>query len=126
MVRKVKSDLFKINGKPMFAPDAGVGFSYEDLDSEDSGRDESGVMHRFVIRYKVGSWSFCFSKITEEERQYIESLFPDEENFEFTHPDRLDATKSVTSTCYRSKYGISWFNAVEGVWKNYKFNIIEC
>ena len=76
--------------------------------------------------FKLRGSGYKIAMLTEEEKQYIESLFPDEENFEFTHPDRLDATKSVTSICYRSKYGLSWFNAVEGVWKNYKFNIIEC
>lgn len=122
---KTKTDLFKINGKPMFAPDASVGFSYEDLDSSDSGRDELGIMHRIVVRYKVGTWSFSFSAITEEEKLYMESLFPDAPSFEFTHPDRVTG-EPVTTTCYRSKYSISWYNAREGLWKNYAFNIIEC
>lgn len=123
---RTKTDLFQINGKPMFAPDADVGFNYEDLDAADSGRDEGGYMHRIVVRYKVGSWSFVYASLTEAERQYMESLFPDAETFEFTHPDRLDASKSVTTTCYRSKCGFSWFNAKTGQWRNYKFNIIEC
>lgn len=120
------TDLFKINGQPMPAPDAGVGFSYEDLDSDDSGRDESGYMHRFVIRYKVGTWSFSYATITEQEKNYLESLFPDAPTFSFTYPDRKNAGKPVTCQAYRSKYGISWYNAKDGLWKNYEFNIIEC
>lgn len=115
-----------INGRPILAPDEGVGFSYEDLDSADSGRDEGGFMHRIPVRYKVSSWSFPYSSLTEEERAYMEGLFPDAPEFEFTHPDRHDATKSVMSTCYRTKYSLSWYNAVEGLWKNYKFNIVQC
>lgn len=121
-----KTDLFKINGKPMLAPDNGVGFSYEDLDASDSGRDESGIMHRIVVRYKVGKWSFEFGSISETDRQYIESLFADNAEFEFTHPDRNNAGTAVTSRCYRSKYDLSWYNAKKGMWQNYKFNIVEC
>lgn len=123
---RTKSDLFKINGKPMFAPDEEMGFSFEDIDSPDTGRDETGTMHRTVVRYKVGTWSFEYSSISEEDYQYLESLFPDSGNFTFTHPDRRDANKVVNSTCYRSKYSISWKNAKTGEWRNYKFNIIEC
>lgn len=115
-----------INGVPMLVPDSEVGVSYEDLDSADSGRDESGAMHRVPVRYKVGSWSFSYNHLTEAEKQYMESLFPDAADFEFTHPDRLDASVSVTSRAYRSKYSISWKNARTGMWNNYGFNIIEC
>lgn len=123
---RVQTDLFKINGKPMFAPDVSVDFSYEDLDAADSGRDEGGFMHRIVVRYKVMTSSFEFSHISEADMRYMESLFPDEPDFEFTRPSRLDSSIPVTTRCYRSKYGISWKNARTGEWRNYKFNIIEC
>lgn len=123
---KVKFDQLLINGVPMFAPDADIEFSYEDLDAADSGRDESGYMHRIVVRYKVMSSSFVFSHISEEDYIYMESLFPDEADFEFTRPSRKDPSILETSRCYRSKYGISWHNARTGQRRNYKFNIIEC
>ena len=41
-----KTDLFLIDGQPMLAPDENVEISVEDIDASDSGRDESGVMHR--------------------------------------------------------------------------------
>lgn len=120
------TQLFLINGKPMLVPDAEVGASYEDLDSADSGRDESGVMHRIPVRYKVGSWSFSYAQLTEEEKQYMEGLFADEAAFTFTHPGRVDSAGAVSCKAYRSKYGISWKNAKTGLWSNYSFNIIEC
>ena len=120
------TNLFRINGKPMLAPDAEVGVNYEDLDSADSGRDESGVMHRVVVRYKVPSWSFSYSNLTEEEKLYMESLFPEEPTFTFSHPDRKNSYKTVETECYRSKYGIAWKNARTGLWSNYSFNIISC
>ena len=120
------TNLFLINGKPLIVPDADVEWSYEDLDSSESGRDESGYMHRIVTRYKVMSVSFSFSNITTEEMEYMESLFENAPDFEFTRPSRTDAGKTVASRCYRSKYGIAWKNARTGLWSNYKFNIIEC
>lgn len=123
---RATTELFKINGVPMLVPDSEVGVSYEDLDSSDSGRDESGAMHRVPVRYKVGSWSFSYNHLTEAEKQYMENLFPDAADFEFAHPDRLDASVSVTSRAYRSKYGISWINVRTGLWSNYSFKIIEC
>lgn len=119
------TDKIKINGNSILAPDAGVGFSFEDLDAEDSGRDEAGYMHRDVARYKVGSWSLSYANLTEQEREYMENLFPNTPTFEFTRPDRVTG-EPVTTECYRSKYSISWYNAKTGLWKNYGFNIIEC
>ena len=52
------TNLFLIDGQPMYAPDGDVGISYEDLESSDSGRDESGAMHRIVLRRNAGTWSF--------------------------------------------------------------------
>lgn len=120
------SYLFTINGKPMLAPDQEVGFNYEDLDSSDSGRDESGIMHRVVVRYKVPSWSFSYANLTEEELRYMESLFPDAPTFTFEHPSRHDQYEREETECYRSKYGISWKNARTGLWSGYSFNIISC
>lgn len=119
------TNLFTINGKPMFGPDADIEVQYADVDASDSGRDESGFMHRIVARYKLGTWSFHYSFISEEEKNYMESLFPDEPDFEFGHPSRLDASVQEVTTCYRSNYGIAW-RGKNGGWKNYKFNIIEC
>ena len=123
---RAKTELFKINGQAMLVPDTEVGMTYEDLDSSDSGRDESGVMHRVVVRYKVPSWSFSYSNLTEAEKRYMESIFPDAPSFVFTHPSRTDAGKSEETTCYRSKYGITWKNAATGLWSGYSFNIIAC
>ena len=119
-----KTEVFTVNGLPMLVPDEEVSMSFEDLDASDSGRDESGVMHRIVVRQKVASWGFTYSHLTEEERQYMESLFPETATFSFGHPARTGGVE--VSTCYRSKYGIVCKNVMTGLWSNYSFNIIEC
>ena len=60
------TDLFQIDGQPMYAPDAGLEPSYSDLDSSDSGRDEAGYMHREVVREKVATWPIAYSSLTDE------------------------------------------------------------
>jgi len=118
--------LYLINGVPLLAPDGEVEDSYEDIDSPDTGRDETGRMHRDVVLYKVGKWSFNYNLVTKEDYMYIESIFPDAGTFQFTRPDRRNPDVLVTTTCYRSKYSLAYFSPRRGRWKNYKFNIIEC
>jgi len=120
-----KTELFTVNGQPMLAPDGEVSVSYEDLDGADAGRDQNGVLHRSVVRYKVASWTFRYESLTEEERQYLEGLFPDEPTFSFGHPARSDASRQETTECYRSKYGLAWRNARTGLWKGLQFTVIE-
>lgn len=124
--RRSVFDSYKINGVSILAPDTEVTESYEDIDSPDTGRDETGRMHRDVVLYKVGKWGFQYDLMTKEDYIYMESLFPDAGTFEFTRPSRTNPDVSVTTTCYRSKYDLAYFSPTRGRWKNYKFNIIEC
>lgn len=117
--------LFTVNGKPLLAPDAEVSVSYADIDAADAGRDQNGVLHRSVVRYKVAVWEFTYSHLTEEEKRYLEGLFPDAPTFRFGHPGRGNSAAREVTECYRSQYGISWKNARTGLWSNLKFQIIE-
>ena len=122
----VLTELFKIDGQPMYAPDCDMEPSYSDLDSSDSGRDEAGRMHREVVREKVATWPIAYSCLTDEEYRYTINLFAGKAEFQFTRPKAGSSAETETTTCYCSKYGIAWHNAKQGVWKNLKFNIIEC
>lgn len=117
--------LFTVNGKPMLAPDAPLSVSYTDIDGADAGRDQNGYLHRSVVRYKVASWEFTYSNLTDGEKRYLENLFPDAPTFQFGRPGRLDPTAREETTCYRSQYGITWKNASTGLWAELKFQIIE-
>lgn len=120
------TELYKINGQPMLIPDADVEMSFEDIDSADAGRDESGFMHRILVRSKVGSWNFCYSYLTRQEYSYLLSILPEGGTFSFTHPDPGDDSRPRTVRAYLSRYGISWHNARTGQYRNLKFSIIEC
>ena len=113
-----------IDGQPVLAPDADMSISYEDLDSEESGRDESGVMHRIVLREGVKKMGLTYSNLSREEYQYMEALFKGKPEFRVDCRDEDGSPLSFIA--YRSKHSISVYNAKTGSYKNYSFSIIEC
>ena len=125
-MRRKKVDFYQVDGVPMLAPDADPAFTFTDLDASDSGRDESGIMHRIVVREKVGTWGFVYSHLTDAEYAYLLGLFSGKDTFAFTHPRPGSSNETQVSTCYCSNYSITWRNARTGTWRNFKFNIIEC
>lgn len=110
---------YTVNGRPLLDSGEEAERSYSDLDSADSGRDESGVMHRQVLREKVGTWSFCYPLLDAEDYAYLKSLFDGQATFIFGHPEG-------SCTAYMSKYSILVKSHRTGLYKNMKFNIIEC
>lgn len=115
---------YQINGSPLLVPDEDVAMSFSDLDSSDSGRDESGVMHRIVVRQRVGTWGFNYSSLTTEEYMYMRSLLDGKSEFTFTYRDLNGYL--VETRAYCSNDSITYHNAKLGLYKNLKFNIIEC
>ena len=121
-----KVDFYQVDGQPMPAPDEEPEFSFSDLDASDSGRDESGVMHRIVVREKVGTWSFSYAHLSDEDLAYLRNLFAGKAQFTFTHPFFDGTAATETCTAYMSQYSAVWKNQRTGQWRNFKFNIIQC
>ena len=115
---------YQVDGRALPAPDADVEISFSDLDDGDAGRDESGVMHRIVVRRRVGSWTFQYSTLTEETYRYIRGLFAGKDTFTFTYRRPEGTMRAVTAYC--SGDSITYHNARLGLYKNLKFSIIEC
>lgn len=115
---------FLIDGQPILAPDENVTISYEDLDSSESGRDESGVMHRIVMREGVKKIPLSYAFLNRDDFLYMESLFKGKPHFEVQFRD-FDGSK-LSFTAYRSKHSITIQNVRAGIYKNYTFSIIEC
>lgn len=120
------TDLYQINGNSLPVPDQDVEMSFEDLDAGDAGRDESGYMHRNVVRRRVGAWSFSYSILSQEDYTYLLSVLPDSSTFTFTYPDPADPTRRCITEAYLSGYGIVWHSARTGQYRNLKFSVIEC
>lgn len=110
---------YTVDGRPLLDSSEDAEQSFSDLDASDSGRDESGYMHREVLREKVGTWSFNYPLLDAEDYAYMKSLFNGRATFTFAHPEG-------SCTAYMSKYSIVVKNHRTGLYKNLKFNIIEC
>lgn len=118
------TDLFLVDGQPMLVPDGDMAISAEDIVSADSGRDESGALHRFGVRQGLGSWLFSYTRLTREEYGYMESLFGGKDTFRFTYPAPNGTAQTVTA--YRSKHDILLHCAATGLYRNYQFRITAC
>ena len=115
---------YLVDGKPLLIPDADVEMTLTDLDDSDSGRDESGVMHRIVVRERVGAWEFRYSQLTAQEYTYLTGLFAGKGEFTFRYRDADGGWKSCRAYC--ANHSITLHNAKLGIYKNLKLSIIQC
>lgn len=115
---------YYVDGKPLLDPDLNVEITKNDLDSAETGRDESGVMHRIVLREGVRTWGFTYAILSAAEYAYMESLFKGKTTFEFAFVS--EKGELCTTRAYCSKRNITLRDYRTGVYKNLKFNIIEC
>jgi len=111
--------VYKVDGKPLLVPDAGVELSWNDLDSEAAGRDAAGYLHRAVLRQGVRTWAFTYSLLTGEELAYVQSLFAGKASFTF-------ACETGTVTAYCAKQEATLYSRSRGIYKGLKFTVIEC
>ena len=124
MMKRKLSDGFFVDGRPLPDPDVDVNVTENDLDGEDSGRDEAGFMHRQVLRFGVKTWEFVYAVLDAEDYLYIQSLLQGKAEFKFTY--KTSDGSSATTRAYSSKRSITLRNYATGEYKNLKFNIIEC
>ena len=115
---------YKIDGSPVVAPDAGVRMSRKDVESTDTGKDEGGILHRFLLRSGVHTWGFSYSHLTEEEYQYMENLLTGKASFAFSYPTENGTIGSCTAYCPSSSVAI--YNIRTGLYSSYSFEIVEC
>ena len=122
-MRKEYFDLL-IDDKPILVPDQDMEMEYNDLDSEETGRDESGVMHRIVLRHGIRKFSISYDSLTREEYLYMRSLFDGKSEFNVRYRDHDGFENEFIA--YNSSHSIVIRNARTGLYKNYKLSIIEC
>lgn len=113
---------FKIDGKPILTPDEEVSMEYSDLDSDESGRDESGVMHRIVLRRDVKKWNIPYGSLTKEEYLYMETLFAGKDEFTVEYED----PENGSCIAYRSNRSFVIRNSKTGDYASYNLSIVEC
>ena len=116
-------DEYLIDGLPVLVPDADVTMTCTDLDSSDSGRDESGVMHRFVVRHGVKTWEFTYNALTEQEYRYMQLALGGKDRFLFSY---MEFGQRKETYAYCSNHAITYHDSRYGLFRNYKFTVIEC
>lgn len=119
------TELFTIDGMPILVPDGDLSYCEEDLESADSGFDESGAYHRFVTRHSVRSWDFSYSRLSQEEYTYMEALMAGKDTFSFGFRSALDGSWQVIKA-YRSKHSVLCHCAADGQLRDYRFRITAC
>ena len=122
-MRKLYYD-FLIDGKPILVPDEGVSIHVEAMEAEDSGKDESGFMHRFLLREKVHTFGLSYSLLTREEYQYMESLFAGKVNFQVKYRGIDDRPGELMA--YRTGHSVSLYDAKRGIYREMQFELQEC
>lgn len=117
------STMYTIDGQPMLEPDEEAEQSFSDLDASDSGRDESGVMCRVVVRERVATFGFSYALLDREDYAYLEHLMAGKAQFAFGYVGADGEAHSITAYCSKTSIVLK---RRDGLYKNYKFNIIEC
>ncbi len=112
-------EFYKVDGQALPVPDAGVSLSFQDLDAQSAGRDELGFLHRAVLREKVRTWGFSYAWLDAETYEYVMGLFAGKPAFVFTAGEA-----SVAAYC--AKVGIEFYDQGRGLYRNLRFNVIEC
>ena len=116
---RAKDTHFLVDGMPLLAADAGVELGFSDLDSEASGRDESGYLHRDVLRKAVRTWDFTYGVLTAEEFDYLQSLFAGKATFRFREGD-------YECSAYCSKSSVRLWDRARGIYRDLRFTVIAC
>lgn len=119
MADRNRLEALLIDGLPLPCPDANVVISENDLDSEDTGRDESGYMHRLVLRHGVKTWEFPYASLSAADYAYIKSLIANKAEFQ------VDFWGTQT-TAYCSNISATIQNVVTGDYRDVTLKIIEC
>ena len=117
------STQYDIDGSPLLEPDEEPSISKSDLDSADSGRDESGIMHRIVVREKVLTFGFSYAVLDRQDYAYLENLMQGKPQFSFGYLDSDGQRKTCTAYCSKTSIVLK---SRSGLYKNFKFNIIQC
>lgn len=117
------STQYDIDGSPLLEPDEEPSISKSDLDAADSGRDESGIMHRIVVREKVTTFGFSYAVLDREDYAYMEKLIEGKHEFTFGYVDSDGESHKITAYCSKTSIVLK---SRSGLYKNFKFNIIQC
>lgn len=124
-----RTDLLQIDGKPLPEPTETADIRFSDIESSDSGSDETGVYHREVLRFGVLTCTLTYGYLDNADCAYLLGLLQNKTTFQFTCPaasSTADVTQTIIRTCYCSNYGAALQRLKTGVWRDMTLEIKEC
>ena len=124
-----RTTLLQIDGQNLPEPTETAKINFSDIESSDSGADESGVYHREVLRFGVLSCTLTYGYLDNADCAYLLDLLKNKTTFEFTCPaasSAADVTDTITRTCYCANYGAALQRLQAGVWRDMGLQIQEC
>lgn len=98
---------YYIDGVPLPLPSGGVKLRRSDLESGESGLDESGFYHKDVLRQGLGRWELSYRDLTPGAYAGLLALLPKQSTFLFSHGEQTTqcCMEDVTAKCRRSLQG---------------------
>lgn len=120
------SETWKINGKPIYAPDPDTSISRTKLADENSGRSDDGMMHINYIRTGMHKVEIKYSALSAEEWKYMLDLLDESpEEMALTYLDPQNGVSTIR--CYSGDDAGSLYSSVlyGGLYRNCTFNCIE-
>lgn len=124
-----RTTLLQIDGQNLPEPTETAKINFSDIESSDSGADESGVYHREVLRFGVLSCTLTYGYLDNADCAYLLDLLKNKTTFEFTCPaasSAADVTDTITRICYCANYGAALQRLQAGVWRDMELQIQEC
>ena len=104
--------LLKVGGVELKSPTA-YDIKFADIDSSNSGRSESGIMTREVIRRKLATINVEFANISTAEHQTIVTAV----NRDFVEVDFYDGTSTLRhATMYTSELDFKLVSSASDLW----------
>lgn len=118
------SDVWKINGQPIYEPKKETQIEYESLSAEGSGRNAQGIMKNKFIRPLITKVSIEYPALTSEQVGEILSMVQGQE-YDLTYPDPIYGVRTIH--CYSGTSSTTIYSSVirGGLHTNVKFNCIE-
>ena len=115
---------FQIDGQPVPVPDADLSVEVVDLEAEDSGYDESGVLHRFLVRKQVHCITLLYDVLSREEYHYLRALVGGKDTFSVQYRGVDGQPSELIGYCTGLQAALH--NAKQGIYKGLKLVIREC
>lgn len=122
---------FAINNRPLDGVNLpepafnGATFSVQDIDSSETGRNQSGMLFRDRVATKI-KWQLTFPPLSRAMMSALLNAISSPE-FNFTYPDPFKASGTTTKRCYVGDRTVPVYSMESELpmWENVSFSIVE-